>query len=280
MALVDSDNAIPHIRKETAELIKRVFVSMPWKYLPRHLETVVQLGMNLEIGFEGEELDRVRRSDFRSLAERLNREGCRVTLHAPFWDLNPGSIDPLIRQVSRLRLLQFLDLFSIFNPVQVVCHTGYDPCHHRSHRAHWLDESMALWEPLVERAQRLAVPLLLENVWEHDPQLHLETLERVGSPWLGFCLDVGHQNSFSKTPLWEWLEALSPYMKEIHLHDNDGTKDSHLPVGGGNIDFGVLFDFLRAKAIHPLLTLEPHGEGDLFRSLEGLEKAMGAGGRL
>jgi len=274
LALVDGGITFTRVRKETADLIKCVFVSMPWKYLPQYLETMLQLGVNIEIGFEGEELDRVSLSDLRSVAGRLHAEGCRITLHGPFWDLSPGSIDPLIRQVSRFRLQQFFDLFPIFQPLQVVCHTGYDPCHHRGHHGLWLERSLAVWEPLVERAERVGIFLLLENVWEHDPELHREIFDRVRSPYFGFCLDVGHQHSFSKTSLSEWLEALSDYIREIHLHDNDGTRDAHLPIGRGTIDFGLLFSFLQDKGIAPVLTLEPHQRELLAESLTALERVM------
>lgn len=276
MSFIDNGHTIPTVRKETADLINGVFVSMPWKYLPQHLESMLQLGVNLEIGLGGEELDRASRSDIRSVAERLHGEGCRVTLHGPFWDLNPGSMDPLIRQISRFRLQQFSDLFTLFQPLQVVCHTGYDPCHHRSHEAFWLEKSMAVWEPLVERAEHLGFPLLLENVWEHDPALHLELFDRISSPYFGFCFDVGHQHAFSKTPLSQWLEAVSNHIKEIHLHDNDGTRDAHLPIGRGTIDFELLFRFLHTKGLKPILTLEPHGKEFLTESLSGLERVMNA----
>jgi sugar phosphate isomerase/epimerase len=120
--------------------------------------------------------------------------------------------------------------------------------------------------------ERLKAPLLLENVWEEDPGLHLKLFERIDSPWFGFCLDIGHQNSFSKTPLEEWLDASARYLKEIHLHDNDGTFDYHLPVGEGNIDLDLLFGFLDANRINPVLTLEPHKEEHLYQSLRNLTK--------
>ena len=257
---------------ELLDVMRLVHVNVPWNILPRYLEQVTKNRLNVEIGFEGGELDRASRSELREAAGRLLRAGCRITLHGPFWDLNPGSVDFLIRQMSRLRLQQFLDLLDVFQPRQVVCHTGYDPRHHHGHRQLWMDRSLAAWEPLVKRAESCKVPLLLENVWEYDPYLHKELFESLESPCFGFCLDVGHQNSFSRTILAIWLEVLSPFLKEMHLHDNDGTGDDHLPIGRGNIDFGLLFGFLKENGIEPLLTLEPHEEAHLPESLRGLSR--------
>lgn len=135
-------------------------VNMPWQHMPRHFEMIVSRRMNVEIGFDAASLDRVTRSELRTVAGRLDAAGCRTTIHGPFWDLNPGSIDPLIRQVSRCRFQQLFDAAGVFEPLQVVVHTGFDPRHHSGHREAWLANSLASWEPLVERAEKMRIPLL------------------------------------------------------------------------------------------------------------------------
>jgi sugar phosphate isomerase/epimerase len=258
--------------------LKQIHVNMPWRYLPDYLETVIEMQINVEIGLEAEQLDGVPRSVFRSVAENLHRAGCRITLHGPFWDLSPGSSDSLIRQVSQFRFHQLLDLVEVFQPIQVVCHTGYDPSHHGGHRDFYLERSLAIWEPLVARAEKSSVPLLLENVWEQGPEFHREFLTAIDSPCCGFCLDVGHQHSFSRTALSTWLETLGEFLREVHLHDNRGNHDDHLPVGQGTFDFESLFGLFRIRGISPLITLEPHREEHLVESLAGLAKVMGIDG--
>lgn len=265
--------ALP-LDEDVRDLLGQVHVNMPWKNLPMYLETILHWRLNVEIGFEAEELDLVSPLDLRRTAEQLQNAGCRITLHAPFWDLCPGSVDPFIRHVSHGRLRRLFDLPAVFHPLKVVCHTGYDPRHHHSHRQAWLERSMALWEPLVERAELLKCSLLLENVWESDPGFHHELFERLSSPYFGFCLDVGHQHSFSGAPLAVWLEALSGFLQEVHLHDNDGTGDAHLPIGQGTIDFGLLFRYLRTTENAPVLTLEPHRKEHFVESLRGLKHVL------
>jgi sugar phosphate isomerase/epimerase len=265
---------MPQLNETMRDVLERVQVNMPWRILPRYEEMIFHYRINVELGFEAEPLDRVKRSEFQTVAKQLREWGCRITLHGPFWDLSPGSSDPLIRQVSRLRLQQFFDLLSIFEPVQVVCHTGFDPRHYREHGQAYLERSLVIWAPLVEQAERLEIPLLLENVWEHDPEFHKELFQRISSPYFRFCLDVGHQHSFSTTPLHVWLEVLVDFLEEIHLHDNDTSHDFHLPVGKGTVDFEFLFQFLQNRGRIPLLTLEPHKEEDFFESLEGLTRVL------
>jgi len=251
-------------------LLGRVHVNAPWDYLLQHMEMILEHRINVEIGFDGDGLDRAPRADLKRAAEQLSNRGCRATLHGPFWDLSPGSLDPLVRQVTRRRLEQLFEMVEIFNPLQIVCHTGYDPRHHGGYRQIWMDHSVATWEILVRKFEALRTPLLIENVWEDGPEIHSELFQRIDSPFFGFCLDVGHQHSFSTTSLPVWLEALWQRLQELHLHDNDGTRDAHLPIGRGEIDFRGLFAFLRERNRDPLITLEPHAEEHLPETLAGL----------
>jgi len=64
------------------------------------------------------------------------------------------------------------------------------------------------------------------------------------------------------------MEALNPYIIELHLHDNDKTSDQHLPVGDGTFDFGKFFHLLKNKdCIH---TIEAHSPEKVIRSMENI----------
>lgn len=274
----DPGRLLADLDETLIKALTQVHVNMPWRYLPDYLDTVIKMQINVEIGLEAEQLDAISRLGFRSIAEGLHEAGCGITFHGPFWDLCPGSSDSLIRQVSTFRFHQLFDLVDVFQPIQVVCHTGYDPSHHGGHHQRFLERSLAVWEPLVARAERSHVPLLIENVWELDPEFHRDLLTAVDSSHFGFCLDVGHQHSFSRTPLSSWIESLGGFLREVHLHDNGGTHDDHLPIGRGSIDFRAFFGSLRNRGISPLLTLEPHREEHLIESLAGLVKVMAIDG--
>jgi sugar phosphate isomerase/epimerase len=262
---------------EIHELLRLVHVNMPWQFMRQYIPMALDLGMNLEIGFGAEDLDGAPFSSFQSAVRKLRERGSRITLHGPFWDLSPGSVDARIRETSCLRLMRFIDAAELLSPVQMVCHTGFDPRHHKGHSKLWIENSLAVWEPLVRRAEKLKAPLLLENVWEKDPGLHEELLRRIDSPWFGFCLDVGHQHCFSDTSMGVWLETMSPFLKEAHLHDNDGSGDSHLPPGHGSIDFNSLFEFFAAGASIPVLTLEPHCSEHLLATVTALNQMRQSG---
>ncbi len=117
--------------------------------------------------------------------------------------------------------------------------------------------------------------MALENVFEEKPQVLKRLLEKINSPHLGYCLDAGHGNLFSREPLADWVEVLGSRLVEIHLHDNRGEADDHLPLGQGSIDFASLFSLLQKKKLQPIYTIEPHEIAHLQPSLEALEKYLG-----
>jgi sugar phosphate isomerase/epimerase len=251
-------------------LLRHLFVNMPWSYIGQFMDLVVENRMNVEVGFSAADLESCSPADLCATVARIRQAGGRISFHGPFWDLISGSVDPEIRRVARARFDSLFQLVERVLPERIVLHTGFDPRHHRGRRREWIENSLSTFEPFVRRAELLKCTLVIENVFEEDPQLHRELLERMNSAFVGFCLDLGHQHSFSQTPLDKWLQAVWPYLKEVHLHDNDSASDDHLPVGAGTIDFDLLFDFLIDKKITPLLTVEPHTVEHLFETLAGL----------
>lgn len=260
------------IRHERA--IKGIFVNMPFRYINRYMEYILSDCMYVEIGIQADDLDSVSIDVFSDLASMLHYREILFTLHGPFWDLCPGSIDSLIRQVYYLRMSQFMDVARAMSPLQVVIHTGYDPRHHRPHVDEWIDRAMSVMEPIIRRAEDGDFNIVIENVWEEDPSIHKKIFEILKSPCLGFCLDTGHQNCFSRAPLSMWLNELHPFLKEIHIHDNDGSHDVHAPPGLGTVDFPMLFSFLNEKMCYPVLTMEPHTDEDFVNALEALRRII------
>jgi sugar phosphate isomerase/epimerase len=255
------------------ELKKRCFVSVPFARLQAELATIVAQGIQPEIGLEGTLLYDTPTEDFRQVAETLRRHGLRCTLHAPFFELYPGSLDPYIRQLSRYKLQKAFELIDIFRPASIVCHLGYEANKHGYKEAEWFAYSLEAWQNFLEMAVAGQTPLMLENTYEQTPAQLKRMLGALDSPHARFCLDVGHVMAFAKSRWQEWLPELSPWLGQLHLHDNNGEKDLHLGLGEGLFDFQGLFAYLGKEGLRPLVTLEAHHAGGVETGLQYLEKA-------
>jgi sugar phosphate isomerase/epimerase len=255
-----------------AAVLSRVQVNAPFQHLVGgYLELFLRCRINPEIGVDAAVLDRRAELPLEQVARLFMEHGRVVTLHGPFMDLAPGALDDKIREVTARRLLETMDLVPLFRPLSVVFHVGYDDRCYHAFRQNWLAESLATWGPIATRAEGLGVMVSLENVYEQTPDMIVALLDALSSRNVGFCLDVGHQNAFSTTPLAEWLKALGSYLREVHLHDNDGRGDDHQPIGRGSVAFSTLFAYLVETGLRPVITLEPHSEASLWKSLEALE---------
>jgi sugar phosphate isomerase/epimerase len=237
------------------------------------IEHFTRHALNPEIGIDAAALERFSEKDFACVADRLRGQHLTVTFHAPFVDLSAGSTDPAIRSVTRQRFDQILRLVPLFKPRTVVAHAGYDWQRYEYFRKTWMDHSAEFWAWVAGRLNREGSRLMLENVYEHRPAEIIELFERLRPQDVGLCLDCGHLTAFGRASLAEWLDVLGPFIGQLHLHDNLGEKDDHLPIGHGQIDFRRLFAYLKAERTSPpVMTLEVHRPDDVWASLAGLER--------
>ncbi|MBI5694959.1 MAG: sugar phosphate isomerase/epimerase [Nitrospirae bacterium] len=88
------------------------------------------------------------------------------------------------------------------------------------------------------------------------------------------CLYVGHREIFSELSGVEWVRGFGKRIYELHLHDNLGAADDHMPIGEGVIDFDGLFEEVRALVIDPVYTLEAHSAEDAMVSLERVKRYL------
>lgn len=71
----------------------------------------------------------------------------------------------------------------------------------------------------------------------------LYLMKILGSDNIGILLDTGHLKVTARTlgfDRMKFARDVAPYIRAIHLHDNDGTWDSHEPVKPGSWVFDML----------------------------------------
>jgi 3-oxoisoapionate decarboxylase len=101
--------------------------------------------------------------------------------------------------------------------------------------------------PIVERHQ---VRLAVENHKDQRVEERVALLERLDSPYIGACVDVGNNLALLEDPL-AVVEALAPYAFTVHLKDQavqeyaDGFLLADVPLGQGCLDLKKMVSLLR-----------------------------------
>jgi sugar phosphate isomerase/epimerase len=255
-------------------LSDRLHAHLPWQRNTEFLGYILDLGLAPEIAFKGPDLDDLAVERLVAVGRLIRATGQRPTVHAPFFDLSPGAIEPLVREVTRQRLTQSLQAAAHLGAHLMVVHPGYDRWRYPNLAATWTDHAATTFAPLVVMAEQCDCRLALENIYEQSPVTLLDLAARLDSPWFGHCFDIGHWQLFGRTSLSDWLTAIGPRLLHLHLHDNHGQSDDHLPVGEGSIDYAPLMKMLSCAPQQPSVTLEAHNPEELRRSLANLNQLM------
>ncbi len=238
-------------------------------------ELLAGKGVGAEIYLSAAVLDALSPERARAAAESLRAAGVATsTFHAPFEDVWPGARDEEIRRLSVKRLRQAIALAPVFRPLGIVVHGGYFEWLFDFAPEKWLEPARRSFSEIADAAEAAGVDIFVENVFDEAPDHLLRLRDAVGSPRLSFCFDPGHATLFSRLPLQKWAEAFGPLVREMHVHDNRGLRDDHLPVGEGSINFrGVILAVADAGG-RPILTVEPHRVEHFHRAVSSLRALL------
>lgn len=165
-------------------------------------------------------------------------------LHAPYNELFPMAIEPLMVEVAHRRYVQTLEYCRRFGASKMIVHANY--VKDMYYPGWFINRHIDFWKKLLKEREDDVI-ICVENVQEDDPQLILGILKGVDDPRLKMCLDVGHANLSGIAPI-DWLKVCAPYISHYHLHNNYGLPkegrrslgDRHLSLGDGNIDTKAL----------------------------------------
>lgn len=252
----------------------KVQVHLPWHALVDKLDDIVRARINPEVFLDGNALDSALPEDLKMVRERLHDAGLGVTMHGPYMDLSPGAVDERIRLATVERYDQVFGAIEHLRPKNVVLHACYDDRRFDGDKALWLRQSLKTWPQFVKRAEELGTIIAVENIFEETPDTLRSLVEEINSPNMGVCIDSGHLNLFSTVDMEEWFKELGRYIVEVHMHDNFGKVDDHLPIGEGKIDFRLFLKLLGEHSKDPVLTIEPHGERTMWRAIEAIKKFL------
>ena len=251
-----------------------LFVNVPYRMVEKNIERAVGLSIGLEVYLDNHLVEEIDMGHVKELSKKLRGFKIPCTVHAPFMDLSPGGYDRSIRKITRDKLKKSAEVANLLGAQACVCHPGYDKWRFDGNEQLWLNGSIETWEEVLGEAGE-EMPVVVENIFEETPATFTALFDYFREKNLWFCFDSGHFNLFSKVSLDDWLVPLKNRIREMHLHDNHGAFDDHLPIGSGSFPFRDLKVFLKQAAVKEIIfTVEPHSEEIVVDSIKRLKEFL------
>ncbi|MGM0510383.1 MAG: sugar phosphate isomerase/epimerase family protein [Thermoplasmatota archaeon] len=198
----------------------------------------------IDKNFEGWEFLAEREHGYHNLDKiknALSTTDLTIQVHAPFNDLNIASMNPGLRQAAIQEIERSYEMAVELDAEMVTMHPGvYSPI-----GRYWEgteEAAIGSLKRLNEMADDYGLNVAVENMPNLDvtmgvtPEDMRELLDGSDMP---FCLDIGH--AYTSGRLDDFLE-FEPV--NLHIHDNKGEEDVHLPLGEGEIDIEHVMDSL------------------------------------
>jgi len=188
----------------------------------------------------------------------LDRDRSNDTLHGAFLDVTIHSQDERIRAVSRERVRQSLSIAERLGVKGVILHAnliaGY---YDESYLEGWLEASVSFYKEMLTEFPTLEI--YVENMFEERP----DDLKRLAEAMkedarFGLCLDYAHATVFGKGARF-WVQELAPYIKHMHINDNDLCGDKHWEIGKGQINWTEFAEIIKQNDIDATVLIEVRG---------------------
>lgn len=210
----------------------------------------------------------------------LERYRMGLVCHLPTF-IFTGDLTASIRQASRQELRSSIAVAAQLGAQKAVLHPSCITGMGRNVPAlceSYARESLA---EAVDVAARYHIDLCLENLF---PQLTPfgsmdEWDQRFARyPQLGLTLDIGHAHigPDGMQRILTFIQRFAPRLRHLHVSDNLGRRDDHLPIGDGLIDFPTVAAALQRIGYQGGLTLEVFSENraDLVHSRDRLKTML------
>jgi len=229
------------------------------------------------------EMGRKRVNEVRELVDTC---GLDILLHGPLFDTNLSSLKECIRRASVKFVQECVELASRLDADLLVVHAGSYPGdlpNNLMNKAR--DQLHRSFSELTKVAVNSGVIIGVENKQKSEdrelvlyPDEHLEIVEAFRDQGVRAVLDIGHAHT-ANCDLADYTRLLDDLIIELHLHDNNGISDDHLPLGEGSIDLLSFFEEVKTTGFAGPTILELKNKQDLESSVEFLRDNVVLNGR-
>ncbi|MGD8883688.1 MAG: sugar phosphate isomerase/epimerase [Desulfobacterales bacterium] len=269
-------------RLEKSDGMQYGAMNFPIKPIDEELEDIATLGFDyLELTMDPPQAHySIIRQQMNSILRALNSHAMNVICHLPTF-VSTADLTHSIREASLQEMFNSLEVAAELGSQKVVLHPGHIGglgVYVKETALAYANESLA---SIIDRAQDLGLCVCLENMFPRcrafiEPDDFTEILQRF--PKLKITLDTGHANigSQSGQRIFRFIEQFGQRIGHLHVSDNFGERDDHIPVGNGKIDFLKIVKALKKCGYDDTATLEIFSEDrrDLQNSRDRFDEML------
>ena len=129
------------------------------------------------------------------------------------------------------------------------------------HQKETWDINLDFMKSLLKTAKEYGVTICVENTpfaqfSLASPRQILSLVEEINDDNFKVCLDTGHVTMAGDWSVGESVRRLADKIKVLHVHDNNGKADQHLPIYDGIIDWQDFAAALRDVSFDGVLSVE------------------------
>ena len=205
-------------------------------------------------------------------SEILESYSLKYSIHAPFMDVNISSPQDQSRLNSIAQIKSSIDLANEINAEAVVVHPGLISFlankYFKKEVYEFANQSI---KEIGDYAKDLGVMATIENMPNFESMIYqniVDLNQLLVENEMHMTLDIGHANHVGYAP----EDMIFDSIKHVHVHDNLGDDDSHLPLGEGSIDLKYIINTLESKNYDGIYILEVNDYDSIKKSNEYMKK--------
>jgi sugar phosphate isomerase/epimerase len=204
------------------------------------------------------------RQQMNSILDALASRSMNIICHLPTF-VSTADLTDSIREASLSEMFNSLEVAAELGSQKVVLHPGHigglGIYVTETALAH-ANRSLAA---IIDHAHGLGLCVCLENMFPRclafvEPADFFEILQRF--PELKLTLDTGHANIGNPggQRILNFIETFGHRIGHLHVSDNFGKRDDHIPLGAGTIDFSKIVKALKQIGYDDTATFEIFSE--------------------
>ena len=231
--------------------MKVSYSELPLLGLPvlKNIELLIEAGADsVELMMDATPWDTVD-DNWKKIAKAIKERnfGIPFTVHPPAWDTNLVSQMAELREATWKLHIASLELASEIGAKQVVLHPVFygSPAFDKKEAQ---NRALELTVKIADIAKSMGLQLAFENVGYHGQSLfsaeeYACALDGIDDT-VGYLIDVGHAN-INAWDVPALIRKVSPRLYGLHIHDNNGLSDQHLPMGDAVMDWPAIYSAMQ-----------------------------------